>query len=64
MKNLSNNDIWILRTFTKLKTFISTEHTNAHEEMITLTKHINKMTYRNRASNLRMVYFNQLFFVK
>lgn len=56
MKNLSNNDIWILRTFSKINTFINTEHTNVYEEMIALIKHINKMTYRNRTTNLRKVY--------
>lgn len=56
MKNLSNNDIWILRTFAKLNQFTVADHVNPYEEMIALIKHINKMTYRNRATNLRWVY--------
>lgn len=56
MNTLSNNDIWILRTFSKLNTFINTEHANVYEEMIALFKHINKMTFRNRTTNLRKIY--------
>lgn len=57
METLQGNDLWILRTFAKLKQFISVEHANPAEEFIALSKHINKMTYKNRNTTYRKVYF-------
>lgn len=57
MRNLSTNDTWILRTLAKLDCYIKAEHQNFYDEFIALRTHINKMTFINRKTELRDVYF-------
>lgn len=54
--NFSQNDIWILRTLLKLKKFTEESQSDLFEDAVKLMSHINTMTWRNRATDLRDVY--------
>jgi len=56
MKTLNINDIWILRTFSKLNDFLCKQSETPYEDFGRLNEHIRKMTYRNRSTTLRDVY--------
>ncbi len=65
MNNLSNNDIWILRSLAKLDSFLSEKQPDPIKSLPPIGWHLKKMVRINRGTQLQDVYntLNQFVYI-